>query len=410
MTRHISFLILTRAALAVSGVIFWWLAAKLYSVEQIGVASSLISACGLIWFVSECGVGAAVTRYWPDHADRGRLLGSMYGVVAVVCACAIVSFCLTVKHAIPALSFASTFFGALAFAGLTLLIGVFQQADTVLVAAKHTRTVLFKNTVQFVLRIPLLIPCVVFGGWGIFAANCLSALLPLAALVWGYRSEIAKTRLTFSRDEVTCHAAFFGANFLGSVVASVPGMLFPLILSSLFSPQEAGFFYIPWMMFAVMSSAVAAVTGMYAVESNHAGSLRPFFKKALLLGFLGAFGCACVFGLFGADILGLFKKDFSQHSTVLLRWLCAALIPWTVVQFFGVVQGFHKRSHAIAVLNISQIAVLALVLLWRVPPHGAVGVAQAWCAMNLSVAVYVGLFVMWNAFCYKKTYVDSFLS
>jgi hypothetical protein len=56
MTRHVSFLILPRAALAVSGVLFWWLAARLYSVEQIGIASALILACGLIWLVAECTV------------------------------------------------------------------------------------------------------------------------------------------------------------------------------------------------------------------------------------------------------------------------------------------------------------------------------------------------------------------
>jgi O-antigen/teichoic acid export membrane protein len=410
MIRHISFLILTRAALAISGVVFWWLAARLYSVEQLGVAASLISACGFIWFLSECGVGAAVTRYWPDHADKGTLLGSLYGTVAVTFVLVALLFCLSVKHTVPALSFVSTLGGASMFFGLTLLLGVFQLSDTILIAAKHTHTVLFKNAAQYLLRIPLLLPCVMLGGWGIFAANCLSALLPLAALCWGYRYDIAKTKLTFAREELTTHAAFSGANFLGSTAASVPGLIFPLILSALFSPQEAGFFYIPWMMFAVMSSAVGAVTGMYAVESNHAGSLRPFFRKATLLGFGGALFCAVLFGLFGSDILGLFKKDFSEHSTQVLHWLCAALVPWTAVALYGIVQGFHKRTRALVVLNVSQIAVLVLAVCVFVPRGGAVGVAQAWCAMNVVVAMFLLFLVTWNALCTKRQYVVSFLS
>jgi O-antigen/teichoic acid export membrane protein len=311
---------------------------------------------------------------------------------------------------VPALSFVSTFGGACAFAVLTLCIGVHQQLDTVLIAAKHTHSVFFKNIAQFFIRIPMLVPFAVFGGAGIFAANCLSAVLPLIALAWGYRYDLVKTPLRFSTEELRAHAGFSGANFLGGVASSVPGLLFPILLSAWASPQEAGFFYIPWMMFSVLMSAVGAVTGMYAVESNHAGNLRPYFRKACVLGFGGAILAMCVFGLFGGEILGMFKKDFSVHSLVILRWLCAALLPCAGLGLYGSVLLFHKRSRTIAVFNVVQLLVLAVVALLFVPSRGAVGVAQAWFLTSVIMMLFVAIKTFWNAICLKKTYADSFLS
>jgi O-antigen/teichoic acid export membrane protein len=129
-----------------------------------------------------------------------------------------------------------------------------------------------------------------------------------------------------------------------------------------------------------------------------------------VLGFGGAILAMCVFGLFGGEILGMFKKDFSVHSLVILRWLCAALPPCAGLGLYGSVLLFHKRSRTIAVFNVVQLLVLAVVALLFVPSRGAVGVAQAWFLTSVIMILFVAIKTFWNAICLKKTYADSFLS
>ncbi|MEM1579013.1 MAG: hypothetical protein QXR77_04970 [Archaeoglobaceae archaeon] len=66
------FIILSSAESAFFGFFFWFLAAKLYSAEAIGLATAMISSLGLLNSISRLGFDQSIIRFLPEM-DRNRV-------------------------------------------------------------------------------------------------------------------------------------------------------------------------------------------------------------------------------------------------------------------------------------------------------------------------------------------------
>ena len=70
--RNAVFLMSSTAIMSVLGFVFWIFVAHLYSPEQIGVASALISITLLISNLSFLGLGSGFLRFLPGSAKPSR--------------------------------------------------------------------------------------------------------------------------------------------------------------------------------------------------------------------------------------------------------------------------------------------------------------------------------------------------
>jgi len=68
------FIMLTSISNAGFGFFFWMLAAKLYPKEDVGVATALISAMGLISMLSLLGFDISLVRFLPEREDKKELV------------------------------------------------------------------------------------------------------------------------------------------------------------------------------------------------------------------------------------------------------------------------------------------------------------------------------------------------
>ena len=60
--------------IAILGFVFWVVAARLYSTENVGLGAALISANQLLSFIGTVGLGFGIIRFLPDTEDKARLL------------------------------------------------------------------------------------------------------------------------------------------------------------------------------------------------------------------------------------------------------------------------------------------------------------------------------------------------
>lgn len=69
------FIMFTSISSAGSGFVFWMLAAKLYSKEDVGVATALISSMALLVLLSRFGLDSSIIRYFPEK-DKSRVFST----------------------------------------------------------------------------------------------------------------------------------------------------------------------------------------------------------------------------------------------------------------------------------------------------------------------------------------------
>ena len=74
--KNAYFLMLSSITSAGSGFFFWLIAARFYSTADIGLASAIISAMGLISMLSLLGFDISLVRFLPEREDKQELINS----------------------------------------------------------------------------------------------------------------------------------------------------------------------------------------------------------------------------------------------------------------------------------------------------------------------------------------------
>ncbi|MBL7117266.1 MAG: oligosaccharide flippase family protein [Candidatus Syntrophoarchaeum sp.] len=74
--KNAYFLMLSSVTSAGSGFFFWLIAARFYSTEDIGLASAIIAAMGLLGMLSMLGFDISLIRFLPEREDKTELINS----------------------------------------------------------------------------------------------------------------------------------------------------------------------------------------------------------------------------------------------------------------------------------------------------------------------------------------------
>ena len=74
--KNAYFLMFSSLTSAGSGFFFWLIAARFYSTADIGLASAIISAMGLISMLSLSGFDISLVRFLPEREDKKEPINS----------------------------------------------------------------------------------------------------------------------------------------------------------------------------------------------------------------------------------------------------------------------------------------------------------------------------------------------
>ncbi|MBU1727495.1 MAG: oligosaccharide flippase family protein [Candidatus Omnitrophica bacterium] len=388
-------LILSQGILAVSGVLFWVIAARLYTVEGVGLGSVLISLASFLIFISSLGVLPSFIRFMPIDKDKGKLVGTLFGFSQGLLIIFVMIFLSAKGILLPKVRILNNPWNSLLFIIFVLSMQTFQILDSVFVSLQRTRLVLAKNATQYTLRIVFLFILTALGGFGIFSSNCLSAIVAVVLsagylllkykdlkIKWGFDPAILKRVLPFSL-----------VNFLNALTLSLPGMIAPLAILSLFSEKEAGLFYIPWMMFSVYCSFISSVNNVFLMKASHGEDHPLLLKKAVTFSFiLSIFGFLAFF-ILGDKILFLFKKDFSEHSFLTLRLLFSSIFFFVFNQIYITTLNIKKQNGRVALFAGFVLALLTILGFILLPSFGGKGMALSWLFANIMGSIFV--FLLW---------------
>ncbi len=173
LVRTSLFLTSAKVGGAILAFAFWLVVARIFTPEQVGVATSLINSAAMIAFVSMCGLDTTIMRFHASGREPNALVTQSFAIVSAVAAVMGAAYLLLVPLYEPSLGFVrSNMLYAVGFVAGSVLGSISMLADAVFVGARKTEYNLFVTClVQGLTRIVVLFLLTGLGAYGIFGST-----------------------------------------------------------------------------------------------------------------------------------------------------------------------------------------------------------------------------------------------
>lgn len=374
LLKNSFFLAVSRIFNAGCGFVFWMLAARLYSIEDVGLTAALVSLLNLAILFSCLGFDFSLIRFFPVH-DKNKVFNTCFLITTLSSLLIGIIFVIVTPFISPGLPFLHIPQYAAAFISFAVLEAIVAIAGTAFLAMRKGAYYLFLN-ILLAARIPLLIPFVPLQSYGIFSALGLANILASVIAFLLLRNYVA---LNFRIDRQFIKDAFkFSAgNYLSNVLAAVPGLIFPIVVLNLLGKAAAAQYYIAFAIGNLVLIIPNALGTSLFVEGSHGESLKKNTVKAGLIIFSLLVPAVILVYFSGNFFLGLFG-DHYQKALTLLRLLVLSSFFVAVYTLFIPIQNVRLQIGSIVKLNFARFIIILTLVYPLTLKFGIIGVGYGW--------------------------------
>jgi Na+-driven multidrug efflux pump len=181
-------------------------------------------------------------------------------------------------------------------------------------------------------------------------------------------------------------------NHLLTLCERVPGLVLPVVVTELISPEANAVWYMVWMAaWVVFTAPVSVGIALFAEASNRPAGASRATITAIRTSLLYGGGTAVVLALFAAPVLHLLGRRYAAAGVTPLRILLLALLPLAVISAYNARCRVTGRLwEAIATGAVGGLGCLVVTAAAGVY-HGLDGMAVAWVAGQMVVACWAGV-------------------
>ena len=390
LVRNALYLVVSNGIQAVVGFAFWIVMARLFRPEDVGKASSLISATSLLAFFSLIGLNTTMMRFLPTARNKGSLLTAALIMVSGVAAVIAVGYVMLTPIVAPRLDFvAQSPLKTAGFALLAAATAVNILNDSVFMASRRAEFCVVTDAL--VGGVSKNAFGVVLAGTGAFGLYLAAISGPATAAVVGTVLIIAilhlRPSLTNPLRTLKPLLKFSGANYLANSMNLLPPVVVPLIVLDRLGAKAAGYYFVAFQMAGILIAAASAVEASFMAEGSQAGAnWRVIRRRSRRLAIMIFVPGGVVIALAAHWILLAFGSAYSLHGTGSLEILAAAVLPiaacnwgWTVLRLTG------KLRALVASTAVYGAAICGGA--WFLAPHGLTALSSAWLGGSALAAV-----------------------
>ena len=384
------FIMLSSITNAGFGFFFWMIAARLYSAEDVGIATALLSSLNLIILFSRLGFDFSIIRFFPK-GNKSRILSTsivistsfaiLFGILFI----AFVDVFFSKLHPLRNLMFSAVFLMTAAVSSVTSL-----TAQSFI--ALRRGELYFLQNLAAGSRILFLFFLTFLGSAGIFGSVSFAFLfvLILALLLIGRTAGLS---LSVDADYVRESFRFSAGNYLASLFSIAPNQILPIMVLNLLGAEKAAYYYVAFAIAGLIFLIPGSMSASLFVEGSHGESLRKNVLKSLAAIAVLLTPAVIFICLFGDFILHLFGKDYVQ-AFELLRLFALSSFFFAVVSVYLAVKRVQMDVRRIILLNgLNCVALLTLSYL-LIPRFDMLGAGYAWIATYFISSLIVGCLVV----------------
>lgn len=368
------------------GFFFWMIAARLYTVEEVGLATALMSSLGLVVLFSRLGFDFSIIRFFST-SNKAKVFGTSL-VITLIASFLVGCFFIFLAELISApLAFLRGPSYALPFLFIVLVNSIAAISGNAFIADRKADYYLFQN-ILMALRIPFLVPLAFLGAFGIFGSVGLSFLLASFFALISIRRNVTNLQPKVDTIFVKRSFRFSSWNFTSNLLSNAPTLILPLMVLNLLGEAEAAKYYIAFAMGNIVLIIPQSLGTALFVEGSHDGvGLKKSVMRALWASLALLVPVVIIAFLFGYRLLELFNKDYVEAFD-LLQILALSGFLVTVYSIFIPIQNVKMKVKSIVMINLLRcifLLALSYILMQR---YGIIGAGYAWM-MTYSVIVLV---------------------
>jgi O-antigen/teichoic acid export membrane protein len=392
------FLILNSGLQAGAGFIFWIISTHVFSVSDVGLATSLVSAAGVIAFVALLGMNSTIVRYLPGAENPNTLITSSILLVASCGAVIAVLYILIIPTVSARLAFVAHKPAlAVGFVFLTAVGALNLLTDSIFIGLRKARyNALFDGGFGGVAKIVSALLVAGSGAYGLFFASAVGyAVAAVASLAFLASDRTFRPSFRGFSHVLKPLLRFSGANYVGNLLTLLPTFIVPLIVLDRIGVHATAYYYIAYQIVSLLYAAVFAVEQSFLAEGSQTDvDLRRMMRRSWRL--LAALCIpACLVLAIGAHwLLLLFGGSYSSKGTELLIVLAIAALPLGAFYWLLTVLRLTGQLSAIVTANV-VFAALTCGSAWFLAPRGISTLAFAW-PLGLTAATVTAAFPVWR--------------
>lgn len=366
--RNSIYLMLSTGVMAFFGFFFWIINARLFTPEQVGLGTTLISVLSLISSISLLGLNIGIIKYLPTSNRKTEKINTSFTLVGVVSLIASFVFIIGLETFSPKLLFLRD---NLFYTLLFIVFAIFSSSNTliesVFIAYRSTGYVLIKNLIFSVGKLILPLLLISLGAMAIFisfsGATAIGFLIALIFLVkkFGY-----KFKLSLHTGIIVNMAKYSMANYIAGIIGTLPQMVLPIIITNKISPQQSAYFYMDMMIANLIFIIPQATTqSLFAEGSFKENEFKANIKKAIKIIALFMVPAILLTILFGNHVLLVFGKEYSSEGFRFLQLISLSGILVSINSIFGtILRVKHRIAEIVTVGSLESATVLILTYLF----------------------------------------------
>lgn len=358
--RSSLYLIASQMVLAIFGFLFWVINARIFTPDQIGLATTLISVSSLITGLSMLGFNTATIRYLPNEKDKNAFINTASAAVSIGAVVLTSAFIIGLPTFSPPLSFLrnSPMF-LISFVVFMVVASINSITDSMFTAYRKTRYVFYTNIVVAIVKLVLPVFLAFLGTYGIFYAYISSVevgmVLSVVFLATAFRIRFMPRIVPAVMERVW---KFSFVTYLSGILAMLNSTITPLLVVNSLGAAQAAYYYMPGMILQLVMSVPRAVSNSLVAEGSQGQKdLKFLFFKSLRANYLILVPIILAVILLGPLVLRIFGKSYSDEGNAYLRYTAIALLMSVPNSLFGSILTIRKRVGSILFMSFFSAAV-----------------------------------------------------
>ena len=369
------------------GLAYWWIAARQYPPQAVGLASAAVSAMTLLGAICILGLGTLLIGELPRHPGKeASLISAALILVGSVGACGGSVFVLVAPLVSTAfLPFRANIGIILLFAVGVSLTAIINVLDAALIGLLKGNLQFWRNALFAVAKLVVLMLAsfwlvkvgeIVYGTW---VLGIILSLVPLARIVI---FKVGRSGRSLLPDWTLLHKLRSTAleHHALNLILQLPGTTLPVLVTILLSATTNAWFYVSWMISGlVFIASYALTTVLFAINAGQTDELMHKIRITLGLALITSLLCNCLLLFEAPQILALFGHNYAQQAAWCLRILGLGAFPVIIMDHYMAVSRIYRKvaQTALPIATVGCVLELGMAALGA---HfgGLVGLSLGW--------------------------------
>lgn len=374
------------------GFIFWGLSARLYTADQVGHASAILSVMTVVAVLAGLDMGTGLIRFLPGSQNPNPLLNSVFLSNALLAILFSVVYLVTVRFWSPQqAALVDHWVYSLVFIACCVVMLLNTHLRLVYLALRDASYSFAQSIVFNFLRLALIFLLAPLGVFGITGAMFLGLAGALVTGVLVFLPRLAawyRPGLAFDWLSIRVLLPYSMGTYGASLFIQGAQNILPILALEALGPAPAGHARIAWLVGSLIAMpGMALASSAFAEASSSPARARALMARANRTGLGVTLPLAAVTFVATPWILGLFGPGYVKEATPLLRLLALAAPLVNLVNIHFARLRVEKRLRRLFWLNAAIFCLTLGVTSISISRWGLVSYGLGWLAGNLLVVL-----------------------